>query len=53
MNKLFTVMGGKFKFQVQDSDLEYLFWQCKKPPVSSDIKPPLGNAVQKNLNTKA
>ena len=23
-------MGGKFKFQVQDSDLEYLFWQCEK-----------------------
>ena len=22
MNKLFTVMGGNFKFQVQDSDLE-------------------------------
>ena len=23
--KLFTVMGGNFKFQVQDSDLEYFF----------------------------
>ena len=30
-----------FKFSAQDSDLEYLFWQCKNPPVSSDIKPPL------------
>ena len=22
-------MGGKFKFQVQDSDLAYLFWRSK------------------------
>ena len=29
-----------FKFSAQDSDLEYLFWQCKKPTASSDIKPP-------------
>ena len=26
LNKLFTVLGGKFKFFAQDSDLEYLFW---------------------------
>ena len=25
LNFLFTVIGGKFKFQVQDSDLEYFF----------------------------
>ena len=25
LNKLFTVMGEKFKFQVQDRDLEYIF----------------------------
>ena len=25
MNKLFTVMGGKFKLSAQDSDLEYFF----------------------------
>jgi hypothetical protein len=25
LNKLFTVMGGQFKFQVQDSDLEFFF----------------------------
>ena len=36
-----TVLGGKFKFSAQDSDLEYLFWQCKNSPVSSDLKPPL------------
>ena len=30
-----------FKFSTQDSDLEYLSWQCKKSPVSSDFKPPL------------
>ena len=41
MNKLFTVLGGKFKFSAQDSDLEYLCWQCKNSPVSSDLKPPL------------
>jgi hypothetical protein len=38
---LFTDLGGKFKLTAQDSDLEYLFWQCKNPPVSSDLKPPL------------
>ena len=27
LNKLLTVKGGKFKFKVQDSDLEYLFWR--------------------------
>jgi hypothetical protein len=36
-----------FKFSAQDSDLEYLFWQCKKPPVSSDIKPPLAVHILK------
>jgi hypothetical protein len=42
LNKLFTDLGGKFKFSAQDSDLEYLFWRSKNPPVSSDLKPPLG-----------
>jgi hypothetical protein len=41
LNKLFTVLGGKFKFFVQDSDLEYWFWRCKNPPASSDLKPTL------------
>ena len=41
LNKLFTDLGGKFKFSAQDSDLEYLSWRCKNPPVSSDLKPPL------------
>ena len=41
LNKLFTDLGGKFKFSAQDSDLEYLFWRSKNPPVSSDLKPPL------------
>ena len=41
LNKLFTDLGRKFKFSAQDSDLEYLFWQCKNPPVSSEIKPPI------------
>ena len=39
LNKLFTDLGGKFKFSAQDSDLEYLFWRCKNSPVSSDLKP--------------
>ena len=37
--KLFTVLGGKFKFSAHDSDLEYLFWQWKNSPVFSDLKP--------------
>jgi hypothetical protein len=41
LNNLFTVLGGKFKFSAQDSDLEYLCWRCKKSPASSDLKPPL------------
>ena len=34
-------MGGKFKFQVQGSDLEYLFWQCGKHIALSEKKTPL------------
>ena len=41
LNKLFTVLGGKFKLSAQDSDLEYLCWRCKNSLVSSDLKPPL------------
>ena len=33
-----TVLGEKFKFSAQDSDLGYLFWQWKNSPVSSDFK---------------
>ena len=44
LNKLFTVMGGKFKFQVQDSDLEYLFWQCEKHITLSEKNSPLAEA---------
>ena len=29
LNNLFTVLGGKFKFSAQDSDLEYLIGQHK------------------------
>ena len=36
--KLFTVMGRKFKFQVQDSDLGYSFWQWEKHIVLSEKK---------------
>jgi hypothetical protein len=41
---LFTVIGGKFKFQVQDSDLEYFFleiWRFEKHISLSEKKPPL------------
>ena len=40
-------MGGNFKFQVQDSFLEYLFWEIwrfKKRIALSEKKPPLRNA---------
>ena len=45
LNKLFAVLGGKFKFSAQGSDLEYLYWQWKFFPVSSDLKPPLENTT--------
>ena len=41
MNLLFTVIGGKFKFQVQDSFLEYFFWRFEKQIALSEKKPPL------------
>ena len=41
MNKLITVIGRKFKFQVQDSDLEYLFWRFDKNIALSENKLPL------------
>ena len=47
LNKLFTVLGGKFKFSVEDSDLEYLFWRSKNHPFSSDIKPSFRQLGQK------
>ena len=39
--KLFTVMDGKFKFQVQDGNLEYLFWRFDKHIAFSEKKLPL------------
>ena len=44
MNLLFTVFGGKFKFQAQDSFSEYFFleiWRSKKRIALSEKKPPL------------
>ena len=38
---LFTVMGGKFKFQVQDSDFELFFWRFDKLIALSEKKLPL------------
>ena len=34
-------MGGKFKYQVQDSDLEYLSWRFDKHITLSEKKLPL------------
>ena len=34
-------MGGKFKFQVQDSDMEYIFWRFDKHVAFSEKKLPL------------
>ena len=36
LNLLFAVIGGKFKFQVQDNDLEYFFWRFEKQSALSD-----------------
>ena len=37
----YTIIGGKFKFQVQDSFLEYFFWIFEKRIALSEKKPPL------------
>ena len=50
LNKLFTVLGRKFNFSAQDSDLEYLCWRCKNSPISSDLKPPLRRLFSFVLN---
>ena len=34
-------MGGKFQFQVQDSDLEHIIWRFDKHIALSEKKPPL------------
>ena len=44
-------LGGKFKFSDQDSDLEYLSWQCKNPPASSDLKPTLTTTFFSKIHT--
>ena len=38
-------VNNLFKFSAQDSDLEYLCWQWKNYPVSSDLKPPLKEGI--------
>ena len=38
LNLLPKTVNKIFKFSTQDSDLEYLSWQCKKYPVSSNFK---------------
>ena len=52
MNKLFTVMGGKFKFPVQDSDLEYLFWRFDRHIALSEKKLPLVRPWKNAQNNK-
>ena len=42
LNKLFTVMGGKFKFSAQDRDF---YGEVKNLPVPSDIIPPLKHST--------
>ena len=51
-------MGGNFKFQVQDSFLEYFFfkiWRSKKQIALSEKKPPLGcpQLTQQNMGQDA
>ena len=38
VNVMPKTVNNSFKFSAQDSDLEYLFWQWKNSPVSSDFK---------------
>ena len=38
LNFLPKKVNNSFKFSAQDSDLEYLFWQWKNSPLSSDFK---------------
>ena len=42
-------MGRKFKFQVQDCDLECLFWQCEKHIAPSEKKTPLVSGCNKTF----
>ena len=49
-------MGGNFKFQVQDSDLEYLFWIFEKWIKLSEKKTPFGSKQKRlflTLRTKS
>ena len=41
LNLVFTDIGGKFEFQVQDSDLEYFFLEIWKNITHSEKKMPL------------
>jgi hypothetical protein len=45
-------MGGKFKFQVQDSDLEYLFWRFDKHIALSEKKLPLAEKELDSIERK-
>ena len=52
LNKLSTVMGGKFKFQVKVSLLEYLFleiWRFDKHITLSEKKQPLVLTIDEEL----
>ena len=45
----YTVIGGKFKFQAQDSFLEYFFfeiWRSEKRIALSEKKPPLSRIIE-------
>ena len=42
LNKLFTVIGEKFKFSAQGSDLAFFVDNRVKVKILSEIKPPLG-----------
>ena len=47
MNKLFTVMGGKFKFLVEDRNLAYIFWRFDKNIALCEKKLPLVKKFEK------
>ena len=43
----YNVIGGKFKFQAEDSFLEYFFWRFEKHISLSEKKPPLVTSILK------
>ena len=50
LNKLFTVMGGNFKFQVQDSDTEYFILEIWKTNLTFWKKATFSQLIRIRIN---